>query len=292
MPDKEEATGTPDETQKISPARLERLKTAAGNRIRGVRIGLQGITNEGNRSAILRSFEALGLLYVEEIGNGSTSCGGGGAGDKNGNLCPDSDLMDVDNVSCSDSMTRRKGDCRNRIPIESDSTGKHIVNGAEKWLIITIHSSPEAFAQSMKEQGVKRILGATVRTFENLPHYRLEHIDFDMDTNGGPGPICLVFGSEGLGLTDNFLQTPDCCTGTFSIPMLGLTESLNVSVSVAIAAHYAGVQVRQLRSSRGQKLLEVDEDVNEETSLFEEYKRRAIEEKSFVKKTKRKRQQN
>ena len=53
-----------------------------------------------------------------------------------------------------------------------------------------------------------------------------------------------MFGSEGVGLSKAILQASH---GFFSIPMYGLTESLNVSVTVAICAHFArGARLRAM----------------------------------------------
>ena len=46
----------------------------------------------------------------------------------------------------------------------------------------------------------------------------------------------LAFGNERLGLSAEFLAV---CDGAFHIPLFGLTESLNVSVAVAVALHHA-----------------------------------------------------
>ena len=55
------------ETERELTSRQKRLLQVASQRIRGVCIVLENITNYGNRAAILRSVEALGFLYVDEI---------------------------------------------------------------------------------------------------------------------------------------------------------------------------------------------------------------------------------
>ena len=50
------------------PTRREtRLRAAARARMGGLRIVLEGLEDLGNRAAILRSAEALGLLHVHEV---------------------------------------------------------------------------------------------------------------------------------------------------------------------------------------------------------------------------------
>ena len=55
-------------------------------------------------------------------------------------------------------------------------------------------------------------------------------------------PLALVFGNEHAGLSQQALA---CCQGRFAIPMFGFTESLNLSVSVAVALQQVTARRRQ-----------------------------------------------
>merc|ERR1712084_45053 len=63
----------------------------------------------------------------------------------------------------------------------------------------------------------------------------LEEIDFGAKT-------ALVFGSEGHGISAAML---DSCDGAFTVPLPGLSESLNVSVAVAVCCHFGRHQRQQ-----------------------------------------------
>lgn len=47
-------------------------------------------------------------------------------------------------------------------------------------------------------------------------------------------PLCLLFGNEGSGLSEAALAR---CDATFRVPMYGMSESLNLSVTAALAMH-------------------------------------------------------
>jgi len=53
--------------------------------------------------------------------------------------------------------------------------------------------------------------------------------------------IALVYGAEKFGISDNTKQSADVFV---KIPMLGFTESFNVSVSVALSLHYLSQKIR------------------------------------------------
>ena len=54
-------------------------------------------------------------------------------------------------------------------------------------------------------------------------------------------PLCVLFGNEKLGLSEDMLSR---CDLTFRIPMVGMSESLNLSVSAAIVL-YATARARR-----------------------------------------------
>ena len=214
-------------------AREQRLLLCASRRVSGIHCVLDGLENMGNRAAILRSIESLGLLHVHEV-----------------------------------APTHEQAE-RGR--------ARGVAHGGEKWLMVHKHESAAACRAALG--GVRLLaalppeseipvstswlaLGnrrrrkrgqtggdhddtaesgpsADVLTEPPLPPaplpaclatpIALEDIDFSQ-------PVALAFGNERLGLSHDFLAL---CDGAFHIPLYGLTESLNVSVAVAISLHHA-----------------------------------------------------
>eukprot|EP00965_Chrysotila_dentata_P253310 6211187-Pleurochrysis_carterae.AAC.1 len=54
-------------TREMLPRREQRLWRAACARLGGLRLVLEGLEDRGNRAALLRSAEAIGLLHVHEV---------------------------------------------------------------------------------------------------------------------------------------------------------------------------------------------------------------------------------
>lgn len=89
--------------------------------------------------------------------------------------------------------------------------------GAHHWVEIHDHDDLEGFLAACRRAGV-RPYGADMaapRTLADLP------VD---------APLCIVVGNESRGLSDRARAAME----TFSIPMVGLSQSLNLSVSAAI----------------------------------------------------------
>ena len=61
-------------------------------------------------------------------------------------------------------------------------------------------------------------------------------------------PVCVMFGNESDGLTEAAIEA---CDVTFRIPMYGMSESLNLSVSAAIAMYDLSTRRRALLGSEG-----------------------------------------
>lgn len=109
-----------------------------------------------------------------------------------------------------------------------------VVRGASNWVTVnrynrTEMNTPEAIAR-LRSEGY-RIVVAT-------PHnHEVDLEDFDL----GKGKAAIVFGCERPGLTDVAMNEAD---EFMKIPMVGFTESLNVSVSVAVTLHHLTHQLR------------------------------------------------
>ena len=99
------------------------------------------------------------------------------------------------------------------------SIDKEIAMGAQKWVDINAFDSISGCVDSLKAKGYQ-IIATTPHENDCLMD------DFDISR-----PSALFFGTERDGLSDEILQKAD---GFLKIPMVGFTESLNISVSAAI----------------------------------------------------------
>ncbi len=107
--------------------------------------------------------------------------------------------------------------------------------GSYKWLTLKRYNLPgdntTKALTSLREEGY-RIIAA-------MPHKRdckLEEFDLSK------GKTALVFGSELEGLSPTAIDLAD---GFIQVPMVGFTESLNISVSAAICIHYLTADLRK-----------------------------------------------
>lgn len=96
---------------------------------------------------------------------------------------------------------------------------REIAMGAQKWVDVYRHTSAKECVQSLKAQGYR-----IVATTPHQKAHRLE--DFDITQKAA-----IFFGRETQGLSDDVLEAAD---DFIYIPMVGFTESLNISVSAAI----------------------------------------------------------
>ena len=99
------------------------------------------------------------------------------------------------------------------------SIDKEIAMGAQKWVDINAFDSISGCLDSLKAKGYQ-IIATTPHENDCLMD------DFDISK-----PSALFFGTERDGLSEEILQKAD---GFLKIPMVGFTESLNISVSAAI----------------------------------------------------------
>ena len=96
---------------------------------------------------------------------------------------------------------------------------KEIALGAEKWVDVRRFSTIQNCIDDLKGKGYQ-IIATT-------PHDDSCYLqDFDISK-----PSAIFFGTEKLGLSEEVMQQAD---GYLKIPMVGFTESLNISVSAAI----------------------------------------------------------
>ncbi|OHT45189.1 TrmH family RNA methyltransferase [Flavobacterium tructae] len=96
---------------------------------------------------------------------------------------------------------------------------KEIALGAQKWVDINRFDTVEGCMTSLRNQGYQ-IIATTPHENDCLIQ------DFDITK-----PSALFFGTEKDGLSPEIMEQAD---GFLKIPMVGFTESLNISVSAAI----------------------------------------------------------
>lgn len=97
--------------------------------------------------------------------------------------------------------------------------GSTAARGVENWLSIHKHTSIAACAQSLKAQGYLLAKGVP-----RPEAYSIQELPVDR-------PIAVIFGNEHDGVSPEWDPFIDL---TFTIPMVGFVESLNISVSAAI----------------------------------------------------------
>jgi tRNA (guanosine-2'-O-)-methyltransferase len=102
--------------------------------------------------------------------------------------------------------------------------------GAEKWMCMKIHENAGEACTHLKSKGF-RLLAA------HLSDKAVDYRDVDYTR-----PIALVLGTELFGVSDTTLSYVD---QQISIPMMGVSQSLNVSVACAIVLYEAQRQRQQ-----------------------------------------------
>ena len=101
---------------------------------------------------------------------------------------------------------------------------REIAMGAQKWVDIHRYNNTQACIDTLKSQGY-RIIATT-------PHEDSQYIhEFDITQKAA-----FFFGKETEGLSEEVLAQAD---EFLKIPMVGFTESLNISVSAAITIQHA-----------------------------------------------------
>jgi tRNA (guanosine-2'-O-)-methyltransferase len=107
-----------------------------------------------------------------------------------------------------------------------DNLRKHwkTSQGAEKWMHIKTHSNATDACAHLKSKG---FLLVAAHLSETAVDYK--NIDYKQ-------PIAIVLGTELFGVSDTTLSYVD---QQISIPMMGVTQSLNVSVACAIVLYEA-----------------------------------------------------
>lgn len=96
-----------------------------------------------------------------------------------------------------------------------------VTQGAFYWVTIKLHPSLEDFLQSLPHASWQ-LAGAVMEAPVPLCEVPIDQ------------PLCLLLGNEQRGLS---ISAKNACDFLYSIPMFGMSESLNLSVSAAISLY-------------------------------------------------------
>ena len=107
---------------------------------------------------------------------------------------------------------------------------REIAMGSQKWVDVNRFTNTNDCMAYLKQSGYQ-IVATTPHKDDCLLH------DFDVTKKS-----CFFFGTEAEGLSDDVLNKADCY---LKIPMVGFTESLNISVSAAIILQYVTTKLKQ-----------------------------------------------
>lgn len=158
--------------------RIEKVKRILSLRQPDLRVVLEEVKNIHNASAVVRTCDAAGILYVDVISSSQ----------------------------------------------EPFPVNEAISTRAEKWITFHYHTSTKECLKKLKDKGFKI---ASTHLKEEATLYT--EIDYTQ-------PLAVVFGNESEGISDEALALSDYL---IRIPMMGMVQSLNLSVSVGIILYEA-----------------------------------------------------
>lgn len=114
--------------------------------------------------------------------------------------------------------------------VNSKRIDGEIAMGAQKWVDLNRYHTTKSCLEDLKLKGYQIV--ATTPHAEDC-----DLIDFDITKKS-----CFFFGRETEGLSQQVIDQADCF---LKIPMVGFTESLNISVSAAIILQHVTSQLRK-----------------------------------------------
>ncbi|MFX0556768.1 TrmH family RNA methyltransferase [Maribacter sp. CXY002] len=107
---------------------------------------------------------------------------------------------------------------------------KNIAMGAQQWVDVHRYSNSSEAIKSLRQEGYKIVATTPHNDSSLLTDYKIDD------------KIALFFGTEREGLSDEVMQQADAY---LKIPMVGFTESLNISVSAAIILQQLTAQLKR-----------------------------------------------
>jgi tRNA (guanosine-2'-O-)-methyltransferase len=158
--------------------RIQKVRKVLSQRQPDLRIVLEEVTNTHNASAVVRTCDAAGILYLDIISS---------AGEP--------------------------------FPIN-----EAISTRAEKWLHFNYYHSTAECLEKLKGKGFK--IAATFLDDKSIPYTSVDYTQ----------PLAVVFGNESEGISEEARNLADYI---IKIPMIGMVQSLNLSVSVGVILYEA-----------------------------------------------------
>jgi len=158
--------------------RIQKVDRVLSSRMADLRIVLEEVTNTHNASAVVRTCDAAGIMYLDIISS----------------------------------------------EMEPFPVNKAISTRAEKWLNFSYYSSTPECLSHLKKKGFQIVatqLGDKSKAYTEINYAQ---------------PMALVFGNEAEGISQEALEMAD---HVVKIPMFGMVQSLNLSVSVGILLYEA-----------------------------------------------------
>ena len=114
--------------------------------------------------------------------------------------------------------------------VNSKRIDREIAMGAQKWVDFNRYHTTKSCIEDLRAQGYQIVATS--------PHAEdCDLIDFDITKKS-----CFFFGRETEGLSQQVIDGADCF---LKIPMVGFTESLNISVSAAIILQHVTSKLRK-----------------------------------------------
>jgi tRNA (guanosine-2'-O-)-methyltransferase len=99
-----------------------------------------------------------------------------------------------------------------------------VTQNAHRWLDVVAHPNFTAAEEHLRSRGFELLAAALGPDAKSV-------VDLDFTRS-----VALVFGNESEGLPREILHA---CDGTFTIPLYGLSQSLNISVAAAVTLSWA-----------------------------------------------------
>lgn len=112
---------------------------------------------------------------------------------------------------------------------------EQISQGAGNWINIIRYNQPDT---NNTQICLEKLRAEGYKIIATTPHKD----DFNLDDLPVDNKLALVFGTEEKGLTDFAINAAD---QFMKIPMYGFTESLNISVSLAISIYHLMAKIRR-----------------------------------------------
>jgi len=192
----------------VSENRLKRMREVLSKRQKDLRVFVEEVKNEHNFSAIIRTCDAVGVLYIHYFYRGE------------------------------------------ELPIN-----RGISLGSEKWVFLCREDDPIGGLKRLKREGYK-----IFATYISPKSKSFLDVDYTK-------PSVIVLGNEYFGVSKGVLEVAD---EHIMIPMVGMAQSLNVSVANAVILYEAFKQ--RLKAGMYDKPTLNEEEFNEILKLWAHYR--------------------